>query len=332
MSENNFNVLLQHVRSPIGSSTDRKKELIRCSSVGDVGSLGNLILQGVSLEATDEHEFTALMTASRWGHSECVRFLLSGGAQVEAHDSTGATSLVLAAAEGHDGVINLLLDSGARNEGIVGHGPYTAVVTALTNRHWRTADLLYKRCPSFLGLLEVLLRAAEDGDIDTVSWLIEAGIDTDKARNQYQRNALALASLESQTPMVDLLLSARSCTEIKGNHGNTALQYAAQAGAQGVVKALLQAGTNVNTMNVSGYTPLAEAAQHGWHNVIDELVAAGAYLETKDDGQYTPLCRVAQRSQIMTVTNLLKHGANPNARNRDGWTALAEACFHGKTS
>ena len=125
--------------------------------------------------------------------------------------------------------------------------------------------------------------------------------------------------------MVDLLLRAGACTEIRDHAGFTALALAAIGGYLGIIKSLLQAGANVNTINKVGFSPLADASTHGWPDIVDELIEHGAYIETRDDGRYTPPCRASQHSKLGTVERLLKHGANTAAQNRDGWTALAEA-------
>ena len=125
--------------------------------------------------------------------------------------------------------------------------------------------------------------------------------------------------------MVDLLLRAGACTEIRDRAGFTALALAAIGGYPGIIKSLLQAGANVNTINKVGFSPLADASTHRWPDIVDELIKHGAYIETRDDGRYTPLCPASQHAKLGTVVRLLKHGANTAAQNRDGWTALAEA-------
>ena len=59
--------------------------------------------------------------------------------------------------------------------------------------------------------------------------------------------------------MVDLLLRAGVCTEIRDRASFIALALAAIGGYLGIIKSLLQAGANTAAQNRDGRTPLAEA-------------------------------------------------------------------------
>lgn len=73
-----------------------------------------LLSKGTSIDVEDGSGYTALHYASRNGHLEMCRELLSHGAEVNAKTRSGqATSLHRAATQGHVRVVELLLKSGA---------------------------------------------------------------------------------------------------------------------------------------------------------------------------------------------------------------------------
>ena len=57
---------------------------------------------------------SALMTASRYGHTEVVRQLCRFGAQVELQNGNGESALRAACQNGHTKVVKLLLEHGAQ--------------------------------------------------------------------------------------------------------------------------------------------------------------------------------------------------------------------------
>ncbi|XP_077869080.1 uncharacterized protein LOC102804262 [Saccoglossus kowalevskii] len=81
------------------------------------------------LEDKNKNGRTALAIASRKGHVEVVKTLLSSGALIESKDKLGQTALVVASGKGHVEVVKTLLSAGALIES-KDEGGFTALLAA----------------------------------------------------------------------------------------------------------------------------------------------------------------------------------------------------------
>lgn len=86
-------------------------DLMTASFNGDVEKVNTLLKEDVNWQ--DSNGVTALMLASREGHTELVRILLEKGAQVNMQKKFGTSALIIASKRGHTEVVKLLLDHGA---------------------------------------------------------------------------------------------------------------------------------------------------------------------------------------------------------------------------
>jgi len=66
------------------------------------------------LNYQNENGLSALMLASKNGHSEVSKLLLASGAKVDLQTEDGLPALMVASQEGHRKVVQLLLASGAQ--------------------------------------------------------------------------------------------------------------------------------------------------------------------------------------------------------------------------
>jgi ankyrin repeat protein len=71
-------------------------ELIKAAAMGDIKLVKNLLANGADVNATIMHMngLTALLAATRQGHTDTVRVLLTKGAAVNASDTDAATALI----------------------------------------------------------------------------------------------------------------------------------------------------------------------------------------------------------------------------------------------
>jgi ankyrin repeat protein len=134
-----------------------------------------------------------------------------------------------------------------------------------------------------------LLRAAENGRVDTLKSLIGAG----------------------------------AAVEANDRYGNTPLHKAAMHGHIEVIKLLLQEHTvEINRKNIDGYTPLHLAALIGHLEEIHILLEYSANSTIKNADGDTPLHYAAGKGQVEIVEFFLRGGAAVNSRNNRGDTPL----------
>jgi len=65
------------------------------------------------VDAKDSAGNTALVEAARWGHDDCVEYLIEKGADVHSKNPKGQTALHIAAQQGRDSTLRLLVSKGA---------------------------------------------------------------------------------------------------------------------------------------------------------------------------------------------------------------------------
>ena len=80
---------------------------------GDVPALETLLDAGADVDAKDEHGQTALMNASRDGHTAMVRLLIERGAGLNHTAKFNLSALMLAVINGRDAIVGVLADAGA---------------------------------------------------------------------------------------------------------------------------------------------------------------------------------------------------------------------------
>ena len=121
--------------------------LMHACNVGRSDLVRVMLIEGVSLEARDSAEMTALMIAAENGHWSCVRELANAGADVTACSSDGRTALHYASGGNHVGfkskAVNELLNAGANIEETSGCGN-TALHESCQD-HMHTVSLLLIR-------------------------------------------------------------------------------------------------------------------------------------------------------------------------------------------
>lgn len=101
-----------------------------------------LVDAGVDVNYQDEHGETALHTAARLGHVECMRVLVAGDANIEImENSYGWTPLFVAAVEGQLSALELLVEEGAEVTKHDSSG-WTAIEHAALRGHIKVARLL----------------------------------------------------------------------------------------------------------------------------------------------------------------------------------------------
>lgn len=132
----------------------------------------------------------------------------------------------------------------------------------------------------------------------------------------------------------DLLMLDHNVTE-RDNLGNTALHYAAQAGAETVVRMLIALDADVNARNNQEETPLFAATRNAQDKVVQLLLRHGARpdiinYQGKTAGDFKTageFLNAVNNGKTGTAETLLKQGVDPNTVFSSGNTALHMACL-----
>lgn len=128
--------------------------------------------------------------------------------------------------------------------------------------------------------------------------------------------ALLRAAAEGQIKRVAFLIRIGSDIDYVGENGLTALHHAALSGFQDTVRALLEAGANVNSVSESHGTPSCLAALKGRHAVVELLLEYRAHVNVTSPGRGlgTALHAATLSADPATVKAVLDAGANVNAQ------------------
>lgn len=173
-----------------------------------------------------------------------------------------------------------------------------------------------------------LVEAVEQGDIDEVERLLDAGEDVDVGRDSDGLTPLLTALIMNRTEITELLLEHGANPNAFDDRQMAPLQIAILVGGNtDVVEWLLDAGADVNTGSDQGgsfYSPLSAAAASGNLEVLDLLLDAGAdpngiRVPGRDADLLSPLYAAAAQGGTEVAERLLDAGADPN-----GWWPEAE--------
>jgi hypothetical protein len=132
-----------------GPAAAANRKLFTAAKKGDAAAVRAALTAGADVAARDNNGWTALHEAARWGQAEACALLLAAGADANAaHPDFGYTPLFVATFQaGHVAVVRALLEGGA--------APSLAGTAGWTPLH----------------------NAAEQGDLDALTALLEAGGD-----------------------------------------------------------------------------------------------------------------------------------------------------------
>ena len=273
----------------------------------DLKSIRSQLRRPALVQATDARGATALMYASLYADTACVKLLLDKGANSNASDAAGATALMWAAREPEK--IRLLLAHGANVNARAKSG--------------RTA---------------LIVAASATGNIQAVRLLLDRGADS-KVRAESGAGALWAASQAADAEIVKELL-ARGADPNEVRDSTTALMTAAAYEAPEVVKLLLAAGADVNRQSRGArrtdrgeMTALLWAAPWNNKQIIQALVDKQADVDAREMRLMSPLTlAVASETPNADVIRLLlERTSDFNSPDKNGLSPLAWAQRWGDT-
>lgn len=176
-----------------------------------------------------------------------------------------------------------------------------------------------------------LVRAARDGDVDTIELMLGQGIDVDERSELDGATALIAASRAHHADVVRVLLIAGADASIRSRTGETALTMAAASNGVDSVAALVESAPDIdiNIKGRDGKTALMQASENGHPELVAALLAAEASVDAKSLRGSTALDFAAANRHLAVVQLLLRAGANPNLEDSYGETPLMRTMHPG---
>jgi ankyrin repeat protein len=165
-----------------------------------------------------------------------------------------------------------------------------------------------------------LIHAVEQGDIEVIERLYPRVVGS-RIESRARHTLLMLQPKRNQEATVDLLLRNGEEINARDAGGWTPLLHAANSGDADVVKVLVERGADVSVRDGAGTTALALVAKKEYPSAVAILARKGN-VNTGDKYGTTPLMWAAKNGDLKSIKLLLENGANPNARDRQDWTAL----------
>jgi len=293
--------------------------------------------QGADIETRESTpaRYSALVLATRGGHTRIIRKLLEHGADPNAGISGNLTALMFAVRNDDTGAIELLLKHGADPHASEVHYGNTALhmAAALGNVNSLSYLIGHGADPNIAsgrdGRTPMMLAARQEYGLYAVSELIARGADVNRAAKDGS-TALMNASIRGHADIVATLIVNHADVNLASRDGRTALHRAAMTGRLEIAEQLLDAGAQVDNHSRDGDTPLALAVYFGQRPVVERLIAAGADTNARGRRQETPLMLAVRGNHPNIMQLLLANGANPNiVADEDGTTALILAAERG---
>jgi len=276
------------------------------AALSEPGLVQAMLEAGADVHAKAASGHTALHGAAEYGCLKSARILLEAGARPNATAANGLPPIGLAAMKGDEEMVRLLLEYGASADWTASYGGgMTVLHFAAIGGNAKILPLVLARLPK--GSLDQLTQqgetplmvAAEQGNVDFVRALLEAGADARKQTGMHPSvgtmAAIHYAAWKGRTEVIRLLLGSGVHPDQETGNGLTPLMLAAGGGHVSAVKALLDDGADVSKSDVYKMTALHYAAKKGQPTAISLLLKAGARIATPAEMGVRPLDFAALR-------------------------------------
>ena len=178
--------------------------------------------------------------------------------------------------------------------------------------------------------LTILVKAAMDGDAETLTWLLDQGLDVRGGVDG--TTALHLAANRGHANTVSLLLAKGADKDGReSSQKMTPLILAAAAGRAEVVRLLISAGADKPVRDSSGMAAIHRAVGEGQLEAVKTLIEAGVEPDTMGEEKYQarPLHYAALKHHAALAHYLVQSGAHADLKDALGNTPLMIAQRHG---
>ena len=303
---------------------------------------------GANVNIQDQSGKTALMIASKKGHKEFVKSLISNRAEIDIQDNEGSSALMIACIEGHITCVLSLIRNGANielqdNEGrsalmrLCDNDPCTGNVTA----HYDILQHLLQiganvNFQDQLGKTALMIAIARGNAKFAETLLREDQEQLDMQDNEGNTSLIiAFKTGDSDLYLVKLLIEEGADMNLQNKKGQNLLMIACDEQSVPCVEILIEKGVKTNLQDNEGLTALMIASKRGNKNIVEQLISEGqAEVDLQDHQGRTALMHSVhfqeewhQQADIAAVSRLLiKSGANMDLQDNLGWSALMIAC------
>lgn len=130
-------------------------------------------------------------------------------------------------------------------------------------------------------LIDLMVVAAANGDLEAVKSIIHSGRDLD-AKNTFGQTALIAAANTGSNEVVEYLVSQGANPNKQDSQGNTPLHFAVVKNSTFVSSLLINSGADVNLANNNGDTPLSYAIAYENVNLAKLILQAGGDINKKN--------------------------------------------------
>ena len=238
---------------------------------GDLRQLKNLLEKAPDLvNKKNQNNETPLILASKYGHIEIVKLLVSKGANLNTQDKNGWSSLHYAAWSSAE-IAQLLISKGADVDlrSVFGESP--------------------------------LFEYINMGNQEMAELLLSKGADINSKNNRGE-TPLHRAAGEGNKKMVDFLISQGAEINTTTDYSFTPLHFAAVFGHKETVECLIEYGAELNIKSNDRGTPLHFAGAAGYKDIADLLKTKGAGDLARDypvlEGDYFDLKKPGQTPEL----------------------------------
>lgn len=181
---------------------------------------------------------------------------------------------------------------------------------------------------------EELVKAAANGDATRCAEILARtdGAQADVNGFYGGHTALQAAAQNGHVEVIRALVEAGAEVDAEDRDGDRAAHHAAFGDEPAALRALGAAAADLNARNRRRQTPLHIAVNKGHLGVVRTLLQLAVHPALQDSEGDTPLHDAISKKRDDMLTLLLEHGADMTLTNNNGFNALHHAALRGNPS